>query len=170
MRIRPSGALAVTAVLAAFAAGCGSGDDDQAGGARTTAADSSKSSTSKLVGSYARTLTSADIERTDRRRTEGPHQDKPKPGPLELTLTDGTLQMTDRQAKVAILQDFSAISDGALRIGAYQRPEVGSFCGPEVQQTASYTWKLAHDVLTLKAKQNECADRDSVLSGDWKER
>ena len=42
--------------------------------------------------------------------------------------------------------------------------------GPEVSQTASYTWKRSGDVLTLEAKQDECADRDSILSGDWRRR
>ena len=129
-----------------------------------------RTTTTKPAAPGPQRLTSADIERTDRFRKEGPNQDKPKPGALELTLTNGTLKMSDRQGKVTILQDFSATSDGALRIGAYQRPEEGSFCGPDVQQTASYTWKLAGDVLTLKAKQDECADRDSILSGDWEER
>jgi hypothetical protein len=44
----------------------------------------------------------------------------------------------------------------------------GSFCGPDVSQTASYTWERSGDVLTLKAEQDECADRISTLSGEWK--
>ena len=76
--------------------------------------------------------------------------------------------MTDVGADLTIRQDFSATSDGAFRIGAYQAPEQGSFCGPDISQTASYTWKRSGDVLSLQAEQDECADRDSSLSGEWK--
>ena len=58
--------------------------------------------------------------------------------------------MTDVGAGVTIRQDFSATSDGAFRIGAYQAPEQGSFCGPDVSQTASYMWERSGDVLTLR--------------------
>ena len=71
---------------------------------------------------------------------------------------------------MTIRQDFSATSDGAFRIGAYQAPEQGSFCGPDVSQTASYTWERSGDGITLEAEQDECADRDSILSGEWKRR
>jgi hypothetical protein len=155
--------------LAALAAGagCGSDDDDSTaaspGAVTTSAAD--------LAGSYERRLTHADIDRTDDLRDESvPGQGKPEPGPLELALEDGTLTMTDVGAGVTIRQDFSATSDGAFRIGAYQAPDQGSFCGPDVSQTASYTWKRSGDVLTLGAEQDECVDRNSVLSGEWKRR
>lgn len=152
-------------VLAALAAGCGSDEDGSTsqGAVTTSAAD--------LAGTYERTLTSADIERTDDLRDESaPGQGKPEPGPLELALESGTLTMTDVGAKLTIRQDFSATSDGAFRIGAYQAPEQGSFCGPDVPQTAAYTWKRSGDVLTLKAARDECADRDSSLSGRWQRR
>ena len=153
-------------VLAAIAAGCGSDEESQpaAQKQRTTSAPS-------LGGTYERRLTRADIERTDRVRDEsGANQAKPRPGRLELSLEEGTPTMTDAGAGVRIRQDFSATSDGAFRIGAYQAPDQGSFCGPEVVQTASYTWKRSGDVLTLEADQDECADRDSILSGRWKRR
>ena len=93
-----------------------------AGAATTSAAD--------LAGAYERTLTRADIERTDDLRDESaPGQGKPEPGPLELALEDGTLTMTDVGAGVTIRQDFSATSDGAFRIGAYQAPDQGSSAG-----------------------------------------
>jgi hypothetical protein len=120
---------------------------------------------------YERTLTRADIERTDDLRDEAaPGQGKPEPGPLKLALEDGTLTMTDVGAGVTIRQDFSATSDGAFRMGAYQAPDQGSFCGPDVPQTAAYTWKQSGDVLRLTADQDECADRDSSLSGEWQRR
>lgn len=33
----------------------------------------------------------------------------------------------------------------------------------------SYRWKRTGSTLTLEARQDECADRDSILSGEWKE-
>ena len=154
-------------VVAAFVAGCGSDDEEPS----ATRASQLTTSSPSLAGTYERRLTRADIERTDHLRDESlPDQEKPKPGPLELTLEMGTLTMTDVGAGVTIRQDFSATSDGAFRIGAYQAPDQGSFCGPDVSQTASYTWERSGDVLTLGAEQDECADRDSILSGEWKRR
>ena len=153
--------------LAALAAGCGSDDDGSTakspGGVTTSAAE--------LAGTYERKLTRADIERTDVLRDESaPGQGKPEPGPLKLALEHGTLTMTDVGAGVTIRQDFSATSDGAFRIGAYQAPEQGSFCGPDIPQTAASTWKRSGDMLTLKAVHDNCADRDSILSGRWQSR
>ena len=34
-------------------------------------------------------------------------------------------------------------------------------------QNASYTWSISGRILTLKAKEDLCADRDSVLQGRW---
>jgi hypothetical protein len=162
--------LVSAAVLAALAAGCGSDDEHEAGTSSPTAASTSVSATARLVGTYERDVTSGDIERTDHLREPAAGQTKPEPGAVRLALARGTLRMTDPRADLTILQDFSATSDGAFRIGAYQQPETGSFCGPEISQTASYRWRLSGNVLRLKAQQDECADRDSVLSGEWKRR
>jgi hypothetical protein len=160
--------MVATVALVALLAGCGSDDDDAA---QTPQATATTTATAGPVGEYRRTLTAADIERTDDIRQEaGPTQERPEPGPQALTLRGGTLKLVDLGAKLTVRQDFSATSDGAFRIGAYQRPEEGSFCGPDIAQTAAYTWKLAGDVLTLTAKQDPCADRDSVLSGRWTRR
>ena len=154
-------------VVAALVAGCGSDDEEP------TVARASQLTTSSpsLAGTYERRLTRADIERTDHLRDESlPDHERPQPGPLELTLETGTLTMTDVGGGVTIRQDFSATSDGAFRIGAYQAPDQGSFCGPDVSQTASYTWERSSDVLTLGPEQDQCPDRDSILSGEWKRR
>ncbi len=158
--------LSALLVLAALAAGCGSDDD-----ATATSADAVTTSAAPLAGTYERSLTRADIERTDRLRDESvPNQAKPEPGRLKLELQNATLTMTDVGAGVTIRQDFSATSDEAFRIGAYQAPDQGTFCGPDVSQTAAYTWKRSGDLLILKSAQDECADRDSILGGRWKRR
>jgi hypothetical protein len=159
--------MCVLLVVAALAAGCGSDDD----GSAATSPEPVTTSAADVAGTYGRTLTRADIERTDDLRDESaPGQGKPEPGPLKLALDDGTLTMTDVGAGLTIRQDFSVTSDGAFRIGAYQAPDQGSFCGPDVPQTASYTWKQSGDVLRLTADRDGCADRDSILSGRWQRR
>jgi len=159
--------MCVLLVVAALAAGCGSDDD----GSAATSPEPVTTSAADVAGTYGRTLTRADIERTDDLRDESaPGQGKPEPGPLKLALDNGTLTMTDVGAGLTIRQDFSVTSDGAFRIGAYQAPDQGSFCGPDVPQTASYTWKQSGDVLRLTADRDGCADRDSILSGRWQRR
>ena len=108
----------VLLVLAALAAGCGS--DEEAPASRPT------TSAPSLAGTYERALTDADIERTDHLR-DGPlpGQKKPQPGRLKLALERGTLTLIDVGAEVTIRQDFSATSDGAFRIGAYQARRPG---------------------------------------------
>jgi hypothetical protein len=156
----------VLLVVAALVAGCS--DDEEP---TVTPASQVTTSSPSLAGTYERRLARADIERTDHLRDESPpNHETAQPGPLELTLEMGTLAMTHVGAGVTIRQDFSATSDGAFRIGAYQAPDQGSFCGPDVSQTASYTWERSGDALTLGAEQDECADRDSILSGKWKRR
>ena len=158
---------AILVLAALAAAGCGDDDD----GSTATSPDAATTSAADLAGTYERALTRADIERTDDLRDESaPGQGKPEPGPLMLALENGTLTMTDAGAGVTIRQDFSATSDGVFRIGAYQAPDQGSFCGPDVSQTASYTWERSGDVLTLQADQDECADRDAILGGEWMRR
>ena len=161
------GPIPALVVLVALVAGCGSEDEE----VTPSAASQPTTSSSGLTGTYERMLTRADIERTEQQRDEsGAGQEKPRPGPLELALRPGTLELTDVGADLTIRQDFSATSDGALRIGAYQAPDKGSFCGPDISQTASYTWRRSGEVLTLNAEQDECADRDSILSGEWRRR
>ena len=62
-----------------------------------------------------------------------------------------------------------ATADGAFRSAPTSTPSQASFCRPDVSQTASYRWKRTGSTLTLEALQDECADRDSILSGEWKE-
>ena len=172
MSMRYTTAAATAVAVAVLAIGCGDDDDGKQDAAdRPARTEAAESAATRLEGEYRRRMTAGDIARTESVRGEpGPGQQRPEPGPLTLDLSDGTLELVDLGARLTILQDFSATSDGAFRIGAYQRPDRGSFCGPDVPQTATYRWKLSGDALTLKATQDECADRDSSLSGVWKRR
>ena len=171
MSVKFTAAVATAVAAAVLAIGCGDDDDGNDGAGTAARTEKAGSAVAGLEGDYRRNMTEADIARTEAVRGElGPNQQRPEPGPLTLKLSEGTLKLVDLGARLTILQDFSATSDGAFRIGAYQRPDRGSFCGPDVSQTASYEWKLSGDALTLKATEDACADRDSSLSGVWKRR
>lgn len=157
------------AVLALAAAGCGSDDksSDQAATASTAASTTGGGVPAGLAGSYTRSVTNADIARTQKKRSElGPNQEKPKPETALLFVEPGTLTVRNPKATFVVQQDYSA-SAGKLTIRGYQHPEVGAFCGPEVPQNATYTWKSDGDKLTLRATSDPCADRDSTLTGGW---
>jgi hypothetical protein len=165
--------LAVAAVALA-ASGCGSGDDSKksSAGAPATTAGSTPNQPKppqELLGIYTRSVTKADIERTQKKRSElGPNQEKPKPGPAAMGLGAQGLNMSfPKDPGYQIDQDYTATSDGRLAIRGYQHPESGSFCGPEIPQNATYTWKRAGNKLTLRAVGDPCADRDSTLTGTW---
>ncbi len=154
-------------------AGCGSDDDAAVTTETKTTAAAAAAAPPSLAGTYERTVTRADIERTARIRDEsGPNQEEPEPGSVRLTITAS--QMTAlvnlaTESSFEITQNISS-SAGKLRVDGYLHPERGSFCGPEIPQNASYSWSTAGDVLTLKAVDDPCADRDSTLTGTWKRR
>ena len=124
------------------------------------------SNSAKLPGTYVRIVTKADIARTSSFRHEGPGQTPPPPGRVRLIVTLRAFRFVDSTG-FAIAQTYSAKATGRLTINAYLNPNKGSFCGPEIPQNATYTWSSKGRTLTLKATQDRCADRDSLLSGRW---
>lgn len=124
-----------------------------------------RSATAGLTGTWVRTVTKADIARTSKFRNEGPGQTPPPPGVVHLTFSTHSFRFVDFTG-FAISQTY-ATTAGRLTIKAYVNPAKGSFCGPEIPQNASYTWSIARRTLTLKAKEDRCADRDSLLTGRW---
>ena len=155
------------ALLAVAAAGCGSSDSKKSAAPQASAA-TAPSPPHALLGKYQRFVSKADIARTQKTRSElGPNQEKPKPGTTLMFLEPGTLTTRDPAGKFVVQQDYTATSAGKLVIRGYQHPDVGSFCGPEIPQNATYTWKAAGDKLTLRAAGDPCADRDSTLTGTW---
>lgn len=170
-------ALAALAAVAGLAvAGCGSSDDDDAAtgaqrsDASAVATPAATAAPTDLRGTFERRITAADIERTDKIRDEsGPNQEKPAPGPGLLVIDGAKIRFEDRSVKppFVVQQSISASAD-ELSIEAYIRPDTGSFCGPEIPQNATYTWSREGAVLRLEAVGDPCADRDSMLTGDWR--
>jgi hypothetical protein len=167
----PQTLLAITAALAplALAAGCGS---DHKSATPASIAAGAKPGTASLYGTYERDVTKADIERTDKTRSEvGPNQEKPKPDHAVLTIAQGYPRGTITASGTdgfATSMDFDATSSGKLVLSTYVGK--GAFCGPEIPEPASYAWKLQGRTLVLKAKNDPCADRDSTLTGKWTRR
>jgi hypothetical protein len=159
------------AALAIVVAGCGSHDDKSATAStpRTSAAQPKTAGLPQaLAGSYTRFVNKADIERTQAKRSEvGPNQSKPKPERSLLFFEAGGMSVRTPKGDFLVQQDYSATDGGQLVIRGYQHPEVGAFCGPEIAQNATYTWKVSGDKLTLRAVKDPCADRDSTLTGVW---
>ena len=164
-------------IATALAGGCGS--DDKGGGAATGAPSASSAPTAtavpaRLLGSYTRRVTKGDIARTAGRRGEaGRNEGAPPPGPARLVITDGSFRLSSQDPVAAdappltVIQNVTASDGGAVSILGYAHPERGAFCGPEVPQTAAYTWRASGASLTLKAARDACADRDSLLAGTW---
>jgi hypothetical protein len=163
--------LLVAAASVALVAGCGS-DHKSATPASTSAA--AKPGTASLYGTYERDVTKADIERTDKARSEaGPNQEKPKPDHVVLTIAEGDPQGTITATGsdgFAIAMDMNATSGGKLDLPTYVDPGKGAFCGPEIPTPATYSWRLNGRTLVLTAKDDPCADRDSTLTGKWTRR
>jgi hypothetical protein len=166
--LSPVAASIATLACLGFAA-CGS-DDTQTTKPAAAPATPAAGATQDLVGTFQRRMTKADIARTQKLRSEaGPLQEKPKPSRLTLVLTAAELRLTDSGfSPPLIVRQSITPTAGKLGIDGYIRPDVGSFCGPEIPQNAAYTWTRAGDVLTLTAADDRCADRDSSLTGDWK--
>src|SRR3954468_4121041 len=164
----PLAALTITVA----AAGCGSSSDSADKATTTTKPVSATASPPKeLLAQWTRFVSKADIERTQKNRSElGPNQEKPKPQTALMTFEPKTLTTRDPKASFVVQHDYKATPDGKLVILGYQHPEVGAFCGPEIPQNATYGWKLSGTKLILRAKSDPCADRDSTLTGTWTRR
>jgi hypothetical protein len=163
--------IALSLASLALVAGCGS-DHKAATSASTTAA--AKPGTASLYGTYERDVTKADIERTDKIRSEaGPNQEKPKPDHAVLSIAEGDPQATITATGsdgFTVAMDMNATSSGKLDLSTYVDPGKGAFCGPEIPAPASYSWKLHGRTLVLRARNDPCADRDSTLTGKWTRR
>ena len=92
----------------------------------------------------------------------------PPPGVKRLVIDGAKLRVEDPAPKPPVVVEKSITATGdQLAIEAYIRPERGSFCGLEIPQNAIYRWARDGAVLRLEAVGDICADRDSLLTGDW---
>jgi hypothetical protein len=125
-----------------------------------------RSDPSALIGTWQRTLTQADLDRTASFREEPEGSGPPPIGPQKLLIADGSFTFFDRTG-FAVAQTTRVDSTGAFDVLAYIAPEKGAFCPQDIPQNASYTWALDGSDLVLAATADRCADRDSVLTGRW---
>jgi hypothetical protein len=167
MNGRTSRATVVALVVLAFPllAACGGNDDN---GDSNRAAASTSQFSEDLLGTYERTVTKADIARTADMVVKDPNFEPTPPGPHRLVIEDGVFRTVDLSDNFTIAQYVTASDEGNFDIGNYVDPGKGAFCGQSVPQAAIYSWALEGDVLTLTAVSESCADRDSVLTGEWK--
>jgi hypothetical protein len=166
--------VAAATAIAVAAAGCGSSHSSASNTTTAAAASAATAPTGAppaLLGTYTRSVSKADIARTRKIRDEaGPNQQSPKPAVAKMIIGQGTITITITTAGLRVTQDSSATAAGGLEIKGYRNPQVGAFCGPDIPQNATYTWKQSGAGLTLHARADKCADRDSTMTGTWKKR
>jgi hypothetical protein len=110
-------------------------------------------------------VTHADLARTAAKRHEGQGQSTPPSGRYRLVIDSETMTATD-PGGVRVGEQLTATADGDFTAGPYTTPDI--FCknsGP-----GGYRWSLSGRTLTLKATEDRCADRDSILTGSWTKR
>jgi hypothetical protein len=169
--MQPLRSLVCIGTLAALLApGCGSSGAAEPDASQPAASPSvaTVGAPHGFLGTYERTVSPADIARTAKFRHEGPGQEPPSPGRARLIITRSSVTFVVlTEPPLSIQEDYSATADGRLVINGYTHPDVGSFCGPEIPQNASYTWSRSGDQIRIQSVSDRCADRDSSLTGMW---
>jgi hypothetical protein len=146
--------------IAVGTAGCGSSGKSTSHS--TPAAPATEQVASKLVGTYERTVTRADLARTAAKRHEGPGQSSPPSGRYRLVIDAETLTVTD-PGGVRVREDLIASTRGDFTPGPYRSADV--FC--QKSGPGGYSWTVSGATLTLRVTRDRCADRDSILTGNW---
>jgi hypothetical protein len=119
-----------------------------------------------LIGSWKRTLSQADLDRTASFRVEPAGSTPPPIGPVTLAIAKGSFTFRD-ESGFAISQTTHVDGAGGFGIVSYVAPDKGSFCTADEPQNATYTWRLDGASLLLTATDDRCADRNSILVGRW---
>jgi hypothetical protein len=166
--------LIVMVSLLVLMAGCGDDDDAASSGAQEDAATAAPAEGPKPpYGTYARPVTKRDIARTAAIRNEyGPNQETPPSGTYRLVIAKGAgqdvLKASDPSG-FTIAQDIT-VDGGQIRLTSYVDPSVGAFCGPEIPAQAQYAFAVDGSSLGLSPDPDDpCADRDSILTGTWRQ-
>ena len=150
----------ISTAASAFAA-CG--NDEQPSETPATAP-------SPAFGVYTREVTEADLERTAENRHDAPGFEPAPTGRWQLTLAPGqgvdVVKVTDPEG-LTIEMDGKVDGD-QLRLVAYSAPERGAFCDQAIPVLARYSLEVEGGALSLAPSEEQCADRDSVLTGTWK--
>ena len=123
-----------------------------------------------LTGTYARTVTPADIRRTQPFRDEPPGQVLPVGGWRLRIAPDGVFFVDDPQGGGGS-EAFTALADGTMTmegpVNWLEPPDSqGSFCG--VEPTGAYRWTITAHTLVLTVRSDRCADRNSMFTGTWR--
>ena len=151
----------ITVLTALCLAACG--DDNEPAAVKATATPS------PAFGVYTRAITRADIERTMDARNDAPGFEPAPTGRWQLTIAPGdgfdVVKATDPEG-LTIAMDAKVDGD-ELRLVAYSAPEQGAFCDQAIAAQAKYELTVQDSAITLKPSADECADRDSVLTGTW---
>jgi hypothetical protein len=158
---------AITIVVALAASGCGDSGDKPASAASTPAVAQGP------YGLYVRAVTKQDIKRTAKLRDEhspGQGTSAPPTGRYRLVIAKGgaqdVIKVTDPDG-FTVDMDMN-VTPGKLSLTSYVDPSRASFCGPEIPEQATYSFRSAGGSLTLSPRASDgCADRDSLLTGTW---
>jgi len=118
-----------------------------------------------LVGSYHRTVSTADLTRTLHR--QGIHI---QAGSFTMQIRDGLFIWESAGVganEVAVSAGPHQVQFKTSANWLAPRPDAGGFCeAPEAP--ARYSWSLSGSRLTLRpASPDDCANRDAVLTGTW---
>jgi hypothetical protein len=150
-------ALFVVVAALLLLAGCAS--DEEAVPTTTTTETTTAEAAAAPFGEYEREVTQADLDRTAETRPAG--SESPPPGTYRLTLSEGNIIVVDPDG-FSISQELTVTRD-ALKIERYIGE--GFFCPDD--SASSYGWKLDGEKLILAPGKDDCADRDSILTGSW---
>jgi hypothetical protein len=141
------------------------GNEDAPTAAKATATPSA------VYGVYSREVTEADFERTMQARNDAPGFEPSPIGRYQLTLAPGkgvdVFKVSAPEGGLTIAMD-AKVDDGELRLVAYSAPEQGAFCDQAITAQAQYALTAHGSAIELTPTSDECADRDSVLTGTWK--
>jgi hypothetical protein len=159
--------MSIVATLVA-ASGCGSSEKTEStpSGSPTTATLTKGPAPSRLVGTYSRNLTKADIQASTGASLAGPPKGVPT-GPVTMRIVgDGEIEFTFSHGGTPH-GSFFATRDGQLQV---QTVSDSNFCrAPNQTAIGTYAWRISGGelVISKRSESPSCADRAATLVGHW---